>query len=174
MRMRDGQARFVHDLVAVEQEVEVDHARAVARAFAGAAEGALDLEQPLEQRARALVRLELRDGVEKARLVGVAPRLGLDRRREPGRPDQLGRAPDRRLAVAEVGAEPDVGEGHGRSTVAETCSTGIPGGRLRTVTRTRPAGKASTSASATAAASDSISCKGWAADTSFTLATTSR
>ena len=113
--MRHGQARLVDRLLAVEQEVEVDRARAVARPRPTlAAELALDLEQAVEQLAWAELCLDLRHGVEERRLVLVAPRLRLADRRQPAGADALGRLPDRPLAVAEVRAEPDVGPGHGR------------------------------------------------------------
>ena len=64
-----------------------------------------------------------------ARLVGDAPGLGLADRRQPPRADQLGRAADRRLAVAEVRAEADVGDRHRRrSAVTAANSTSMPGG----------------------------------------------
>ena len=55
--------------VAVEEQVEVDRARALARPFAGAAELALDLEQAVEQLARGLSPFDLGDRVQEARLV---------------------------------------------------------------------------------------------------------
>ena len=76
--MRDGQAGLVDDLVAVDEEVEVDRARAEPRAFAAhAAEPALDREQPLQELARLQLGVELRDAVEEVRLVQVADRLRL-------------------------------------------------------------------------------------------------
>ena len=84
--MRNGQARLLHDLLAVEQEVEVDRPRPVARPLADTAQLALDLEQPVEQLPRAEVGLDLGHRVQELRLVGMAPRLRLQNRREPRRP----------------------------------------------------------------------------------------
>ena len=67
--MRDGQARLVDRLVAVEQQVEVDRPRPPALA-ALAAELALDREQPVEQLARRELGLERGGAVQEARLVG--------------------------------------------------------------------------------------------------------
>jgi len=65
--MRDGQARLVDRLLAVEQQIEVDRARPEARPLAAdAAEQALDREQPLEELTRRQRGLELRGAVECA------------------------------------------------------------------------------------------------------------
>ena len=90
--------------------------------------------------ARRQLGLDLGDGVQEPGLLLVPPRLGLAHLRQPRRADQLGGTPDQRLAVAEVRAEADVREGHGRSTVTALNSTGRPAGTtsgLRTRTRTR-------------------------------------
>ena len=88
-------------------------------------------------------------GVQEARLVGDADRLGLVHRRDgddldPGLGGELlERGPEHRRSVAEVGAEPDVGTGHAgpereRSAVAADHCAGIaPGCGFRTRTRTR-------------------------------------
>jgi hypothetical protein len=107
-RVRDDQPRLVDDLVAVEQEVEVDRPRPPPWAEPEAPEGALDLEQPVEQAAWRELGVDLGRGVQERRLVGVAPGLGLADRREAGGAEAVGRLEDRGLAVAEVGAEADV------------------------------------------------------------------
>jgi hypothetical protein len=113
-RVRDGQARLVDHLAAVEQQVEVDRPWAPARAVAGAAELALDGEQLLEEPTRAERRLEACGGVEEARLAGEAPRLGLAYARDGLDADprpccQRGeRRVEGRAPLAEVGAEADV------------------------------------------------------------------
>ena len=72
----------------------------------------LDVEQQVEERPGLESGLDLGDGVQERRLLLVAPRLGLDDRRQPRAPRSALRL--RRivcLAVAEVRAEADVGEG---------------------------------------------------------------
>ena len=131
--VRDGQARLIHDPVAVEQEVEVDRARAEARALlADPAQHALDGEEAVEQVTRREPRLDRDGAVQKGRLIRVADWLGLTQRRDgddldPGfGAQQLDGPADRRLPVAEVGAEADVRPCHRlvRSTVAAVYSTG--------------------------------------------------
>ena len=158
VRVRHDQTRLVDRLVAVEEEVEVDRPRPPARPDPLAAEPALDVEQVVEQLPRREHRLELGRCVQEARLVLVAPRLALADRRETDGADQLGRLSDQRLAVAEVRAEADVGEDHGRVTVTALNSTVRPAGRtsgLRTRTRTDSGPNRSSSVSATADASAS-------------------
>src|SRR5438552_6680521 len=139
--MRDHEAGFGELLVAVEQQVEVDRARPVAGPLARPPQCALDLEQAVEEDTRRLDGLELGDGVEEARLVGIAPRLRLEQRGDTRGAEELQRSADRRLAVAEVGPEPDVRERHGRSTVTALNSTGSATSGLRTRTRTRSRAK---------------------------------
>jgi len=77
--MRDGQARLVDRLLAVEQQIEVDRARPEARAFpADTAEPALDLEQTLEELARRQRGLELRGDGDEPTLTpeALAERIG--------------------------------------------------------------------------------------------------
>ena len=82
------------------------------------AEAALDREQPLEQLAGAQRRLDGRGAVQEARLVEVADRIGQAQRRDADDLDALLLAQqfhsggDLRLAVAQVGAEPDERPGH--------------------------------------------------------------
>ena len=118
--VRDPETRLVDLGLAVEKEVEIEGPGALGRdALPDAAEAALHLEQEVEQGRGGKLGLELRDAVEKPRLVDEADRLGLD---EAGDGDDLDgvlraecsqRAAERLLAVAEVRAESDVGPGHG-------------------------------------------------------------
>src|SRR5581483_2532001 len=80
------------------------------------AEGLFHSEQAVEEGSRAEVGFQLRGRVQEPRLVLEPPGIGLPERGEPARADQLGRAPDRLLPVAEVRAEADVGKGHAAST----------------------------------------------------------
>ncbi len=111
-RVRDREARLVDDLVAVEEQVEIDRPRAVAWAVAGPAERALDLEQRVEQLPRAELGLDCGRALRNARLVVVPPRFRLPERGngndDHALAEQLERPPQRRLAVAEVRAEADV------------------------------------------------------------------
>ena len=117
--MRHVQARDVDRLVAVEEQVEVDRARAEARAAAAdAAEAALDVEEEREEVSCAELGLDLRGGVQEARLVEVADRLRLPEGRHGaelearlGR-EQVERPPKRRLPLAEVRSEADERAGH--------------------------------------------------------------
>ncbi len=70
-------AGFVNSLIAVEQQVEVERARAI-RSSSGtvAAKGALDLKQCIQQFARAKRSFESNHSVYKPRLIGKAHRLG--------------------------------------------------------------------------------------------------
>ena len=58
--MRDGEARLVERLVAVEEQVEVDRPRPEARALAGPAERALDLQEGVQELPRRERRVERR------------------------------------------------------------------------------------------------------------------
>ena len=79
-RMRHMEARLVDRLLAVEEEVEVDRARAEARARPLAAQRLLDGEQPIQELAWRERRLELRRAVQEARLLEVADGIGLAER----------------------------------------------------------------------------------------------
>ena len=73
VRMRHAQAGFVDDRVAVEQQVEVERARAPA-GFAGAIAGcAFDFEQPPEQVARGQPVSSIATALREIRLRGQAP-----------------------------------------------------------------------------------------------------
>ena len=113
--MRDDEAGLVENLILVDEQVEVDRARAEARAVACASELALHVEQAVEQRAWLERGLEPGGAVEEARLVEVADRIGLAERRDGDDvlAEQLERAAERRLPVAEVRAKPYPGTRHG-------------------------------------------------------------
>ena len=112
-RVRHGEPRLVDRLVPVEEKVEVDRARPEPRPRALAPERALDGEQAFEEVAGREIRLDEAGGVQKPRLVDVPDRVGV---LEPGDRDdanvraveQLERAPEVALALAEVRPEPDV------------------------------------------------------------------
>ena len=78
--MRHMEARLVDRLLAVEEEVEVDRARAEARARPLAAQRLLDGEQPIQELTWRERRLELRRAVQEARLLEVADGIGLAER----------------------------------------------------------------------------------------------
>src|SRR3712207_8019712 len=112
--MREGQARLLDHLAAVEQEVEVDRPRPESRARPLAAEDALDGEEPLEQLPWRELRLERRDGVEEAWLLHVADRISLADRRDGDDLDprftreQVERLLEVSAPIADVPAETDV------------------------------------------------------------------
>lgn len=115
--VRDVQPLLVHDLVPVQEQVEIDGARAEA-APARPAELALEREQAVEQVARP--QLGLHDGrcVQKPRLVDEPDRVGLAERGHRHDLDERLRGEERerpaqgRLALAEVRAETDEGADH--------------------------------------------------------------
>ena len=116
-RVRHRQARLGRRLVAVEEQIEVDRPRAVASAVARhAAERALDLEQRVEELLRARARSRAAAApLRNARLVDVPPRFRLAQARD-GDDSTPSRSPSsssarrmRRLAVAEVRPEADIG-----------------------------------------------------------------
>jgi len=78
--VRHTKAGLVDRLVAVEQQVEVDGARAEARACSLAAQRLLDGEQPIQELTWRERRLELRRAVQEARLLEVADGIGLAER----------------------------------------------------------------------------------------------
>src|SRR4051812_37463569 len=160
--MRDDEARLVDHSVAEEQQVEIDRARPPPRPDPLAPEPALDVEQERQEGQRLETGLDRRDRVHERGLVLEAPRGCLDDRRETIRADQLGGVADEPLAVAEVGAETDVRDRHGRSTVTALNSTVSPAGLtcgLRTRSRSDSGSKRSMSMSATAVASASSRLK---------------
>ena len=137
-RVRDAQPRLVHGLVPVQEQVEVDRPRSIAWAVARPSQLALDREQPVEELPRRQRGLERDGGVQEARLVLEPDGVGLAEGRDGHDlvPQEIDRTAHVRLAVAEVGPEPNVGASHGRSTVAAVNSTGRSTSGLRTRTRT--------------------------------------
>jgi hypothetical protein len=129
-RVRDLEARLADDLVAVEQEIEVDRA-GTPPLLAGtvAAEAPLDLEQAVEELARTQVRLDLGGPVHEPRLVDVPDRIRLAEGRDGDDRDPVQRVqaperlPERRLPVAEVRPEADVSarprNGHAEMLISE-------------------------------------------------------
>ena len=110
--MRQRQARLLHDLLAVEEQVEVDRAGPEARALApDAAEAALDRQQPLEQLPRRQLGRELRGAVQETRLVLVA-RPGRSRAGSTLPPPRC--PPPRREARAPSGSAPPGRRGSSR------------------------------------------------------------
>jgi hypothetical protein len=102
--VRDVETGLVDGSFAVEEQVEVDRARAPARALPNAAQLSFDVEEAVEQLAGRQLGLDLGDGVQERRLVDETPRLGLADRREARCVEQLRGAADLLLAVAEVRA----------------------------------------------------------------------
>jgi len=123
-RVRDGEARLVDFLVAVEEQVEVERARAVLAGSADATEALLGREEPAEELARAERRLELGGAVEEERLRADADGLGLAQRGDGDDLDPLllgerrERSANRRLTIAEIRAKADVDNRHGCVTAS--------------------------------------------------------
>ncbi len=120
--MRDYEAGFGQDEIAIEEDIEVEGARTVedgARAIT--AEQALDREKSFKEGARREIGLNGDDGVQEARLIGKADGLGGIERGTRGdaaeRGDLLESSGEGSIGRAsgawEVGAEGDVDEGHG-------------------------------------------------------------
>ncbi len=77
-RVRNREARPLEGLIPVEQEIEIDRARAPARAHPSfATQVALDREQPVEQVRRGELRVDRNRAVQEARLVDEPDRIGL-------------------------------------------------------------------------------------------------
>src|SRR4029077_10946871 len=79
-RVRDGEARLVDRLVAVDKKVEIERPRPELAGDANPAEALLDGEQPVEELARAERGLERGHAVEEARLLADADRVCLAQR----------------------------------------------------------------------------------------------
>jgi subtilisin family serine protease len=117
--MRDVEPRLVDFRVSIQEQIHVDRPRAAGRnAAAVAPEGALDLEQRLEQPPRLEARLELDRAVQEPGLVDDPDRSRVAKRRDiedrSGRelPQRLDRQLERPLPVPEVRAEADEGARH--------------------------------------------------------------
>jgi subtilase family protein len=115
----NAEPRLVDLDASVEQEVEIERPRAVGRGrVAVAAEASLDREEQVEELPRRASGLEGRDPVQERRLIDDADGLRIDQGGNAEDLDPLGgrklrnRGTDRPLAVAEVGAEPDVHASH--------------------------------------------------------------
>src|SRR5205809_482561 len=109
--MRDAQARLIHDLVVVDEYVEVHGSRPPAHAAPHAAGRLLDAEQHVEQLAGGERGLDGRRPVQEERLVDEPDRVGLAEGRH-GRDldsrlfrEQLDRPAERRLPVSEIRSE---------------------------------------------------------------------
>jgi subtilisin family serine protease len=116
--VRNAQARLVDDLVAVEQEVQVDRPWAVPLAAPDASKLLLDHQQALQEWAWSELRRQPDGRVEETRLVDDADGIGLADRGH-SLDLQLGiagekrkRVADRRVALAEIRTDADVGSGH--------------------------------------------------------------
>ena len=113
--MRNREPGLVDHLVAVDEKVDVDGARPEPWTGTRPPQLVLDAEQPVEEVTRPELGLHRRDAVEETRLVDEAHRVGLAERRDrddldrPVVAEQLERPPNRLFAVAEVGAETEVG-----------------------------------------------------------------
>jgi Subtilase family len=111
--VRDGEARLVDELPPVEEPVEVDEPRAVARPLPRPPELPLHLEERAEEVARPELGLEPRSRVQEFRLVEMADGLGLAEGRDGvdanalAGAEELEGAPERRLTLSQVGPEAD-------------------------------------------------------------------
>src|SRR5688500_15134958 len=174
--MGNRQSGLVDRLAAVEQQVEIDRPRTPPLA-ALTTEPALDLEQRVEQLPWREAGLETHGAVQERRLLGDSDRLGLAQLRDRDDAGESGdRRADRRLPVAEIRAESDVGDRHGRVARTAAYSTGDSRTTwgFRTRTGTRAAGKRASSSSARAVASASSRWYARPSETARTQAATSR
>ena len=118
-RMGDAQPGLVDLSVPEEEKVEIERPRRLRRnPFAHTAEPPLEVEQDVEQLARRELGFESNDAVEEPRLIDVADRRRVDESRDGSDAnsrrcsERVDRSEERRLAVAEVRAERDVGRCH--------------------------------------------------------------
>jgi subtilisin family serine protease len=163
--MGDLEPRLVDPGLAVEEQVEIERPRAL-----GGDEGPvppeprLDHEQEVEEIPGRQAALEGGGPVQETRLVGVAKGRRVDERRdrdhvEALRRVELGeRGPDRRLAVAEVGAEADVCPGHG-ATLATL--PGVVGRRLLAVLLVALCASGTAAAATTRSATEPLEGQEW-------------
>jgi hypothetical protein len=129
--VRDAQARLVDDLVAVEQEVEVDRPWAIALAGPHPPKLVLNRQQVLEQRTWGELGRQPDGRVEEERLVEDADRVGLADRGN-GLDLELGiggeqrkRVANRHEAFAEIRADADVGGGHAAAMLSWLSGFGV-------------------------------------------------
>src|SRR5436305_6816985 len=115
--MGHREARLLDSVVAVEQEVEIDHPRPEARSLTShATEPTLDREQPVQQRAGSNGRDDLHGPVDEVTLLDISERLGLAQAGNTADLDavllaeQCERRSDRLPAAADVRAEADVAQ----------------------------------------------------------------
>jgi subtilisin family serine protease len=163
--MGDLEPRLVDPGLAVEEQVEIERPRAL-----GGDEGPvppeprLDHEQEVEEIPGRQAALEGGGPVQETRLVGVAKGRRVDERRdrdhvEALRRVELGeRGQDRRLAVAEVGAEADVCPGH-RATLATL--PGVVGRRLLAVLLVALCASGTAAAATTRSATEPLEGQEW-------------
>jgi hypothetical protein len=119
-RVRNREPRLVDHLLSVEQEIEVDRARAISRPGPLAPEPALDAEETSEELERSVDRLDRTGRIQEARLVQVADGIGLAEGRHGAdaearllaeEPNGLSEIP---LPISEVRAERYVCANHSR------------------------------------------------------------
>jgi hypothetical protein len=115
----DPEPRLVDLSVPIEQEIEIERPRPLGRDGSPvAAEPGLDGEEQVEERGSRQHGVEGRDPVQEAGLIHIADRFRIDQRGDGDDLDSFGglelrhRRADGRLAVAEVGTEPDICPGH--------------------------------------------------------------
>jgi hypothetical protein len=80
--MREGQSGLVHDVLSVEEQVEVDRARAEAL-VTDPAQALLDAEEAVEQTSGRELRFDSHRAVEERALLDGPDRLGLPDLRDP-------------------------------------------------------------------------------------------
>ena len=115
MRMRHAQAGLVDELLAVDENIEIQHARAPALAVA-LASGARSIASSASSNARgAELGSHLRDGIDEIRLVGASPRRACEKaasarsRRVCGRScERISARSDLRAWIGQIAAEADV------------------------------------------------------------------
>jgi Subtilase family len=133
--VRNPEPRCVDRLVAVEEQIEVDRARAEAGAGADAAQEALDREEPREQLVCRKVGLDLGGSVQEPRLVDVPDRRGVAERRDAAQLDpglageQVERLPKGGVPVADVRAETNEGARHSMKVACAVVSAVGPADR---------------------------------------------
>ena len=114
-RVRDAQPGLLDPLVTVDEQVEVDRpGPETVRGIADSPELSLNGKEPLEKAPRGKLRVDGAGGVQEARLILVADRIGLPEGRD-GRDldprvglEELESSPEIVLPIAQVGAETDV------------------------------------------------------------------
>jgi hypothetical protein len=121
--MRNLESRLIDLVRPVEEEIEIDRARAEAWAAPVAAQAQLHVLEPLEQDARRELRAERSRAVQEARLILVTNRIRLPQGGDgldldvPTGLQELERSADRRPPVAQVGSQPDVDKWHSAASL---------------------------------------------------------